>query len=223
MHLIVKWWSPSITCAGWVFLSLSSVAFQQKSFIFLTFSFDYFTRWYKIVEIALIDFHGSSIESDPKKQQRIELFCWMVSNGTGCTEFRDTLHEKEKEILSDYFFSPRPVNFEAFHFTCMRHVSVYFSEINFKQFPCDGIYTKKFKTTSKNWFRRFFHFLFIYPLSAFLHYGFVEKQLKLKNYMRRLLILKSHKSGGWFVTLQARDHWLYIFIYIRNACFSVLL
>lgn len=72
---------------------------------------------------------------------------------------------KRKRDFLIIFFSLYPVNFEAFRFTCMRHVSVYFGEINFKQFPCDGIYTKKFKTTSKNWFRRFF--LFSLYISSF--------------------------------------------------------
>lgn len=77
----------------------------------------------------------------------------------------------------------------------------------FEQFPCDRVCTKKFKTTSKNCFRWNSFFLAVLVSVATLstpsgvcvgiqHIIWIcwQKQLKLKNYTRRLLILIAHKS-----------------------------
>lgn len=113
-----------------------------------------------------------------KKTRRCKLFRSMVSNGMGC--FADTQRERQHrkrdfritfEINSKHFIS----------LTCEKASRIcLFRRNQFEQFPCDRVCTKKFKTTSKNGFRRYFSLTLSVLCICW------RKQLKLKNYTRRL-------------------------------------
>lgn len=146
--------------------------FNKIFYLFLTFSFDYFFGWYKTIEISLIDFHGSSIENDPQKNPKMQTFSFngFEWHGMFCRHTESVVSETF-EINSKHFIS----------LTCEKASRIcLFRRNQFEQFPCDRVCTKKFKTTSKNCFRRYF------SLTLSVLYKCLRKQLKLKNYTQRL-------------------------------------
>lgn len=108
----------------------------------------------------------SSIESDPKNA-RERTFSLNDFKWYGFVVHRHTTHRERRKRENFWLF----VSF-LFFFWFVQWISKHFILLickkasrlclfrwnQFEQFPCDEIYTKKFKTTSKNCFRRFFSF-----------------------------------------------------------------
>lgn len=117
----------------------------------------------------------------------------MVRVSAQQTQFKWTgkLRTKHWDFSHLFSFFLRHVHskFQAFHFTYMRrqhHVSVYFGKINLSSFHATAFAQRNSKRQVK---------IAIDDVASRFVLNACWKQLKLKNYTRRLLILKGHKSA----------------------------